>query len=92
MNSTGTKALILLFVALVIHCAFDGPGAQAASSSLPKEDSTFCGVLNAASMNTTLPAQPACQPSSGESVGSVPEVYPAWSLAQSVDHPPEWSA
>jgi hypothetical protein len=89
VSSAATKALILLFVALVIQCAFDGSGAKAASPSLPKEDSAFCGVLSAASVDITLPAQLIPQPSSGEVVGTPPEIHPAWSLVQSIDHPPE---
>ena len=89
MSSAATKALILLLVALVIQCAFDGPGAKAASPSPPQEDLAFCGVLNAASVGATLPAQLMPQSSSGETVGPLPEVHPAWSLVQSIDHPPE---
>ncbi len=92
MRALAAKTILLLFLALVVQCAFDGPGVKAGSPSLPHEDSPFCGVLNATSVNTTLPAQLAYRPSSGESIGPVPEVYPSWSLAQSIDHPPEQPA
>jgi hypothetical protein len=89
MKSLGTRLLLVLFVALVVQCAFDGPGAEAASPSLPQEDSAFCAILNAASVETTLPTQIVPQLSSAEAVGPLPEIRPACSLAQSIDHPPE---
>jgi len=89
VKSLGTKALVLLFVALVVRCAFDGPGAQASAASPSQGDSVLCGSLNAAAMEISLPIQPALQASSGKAVGPLAAVHLSWLLAQSIDHPPE---
>jgi hypothetical protein len=88
MTSLGTKALVLLFVALVLQCAFDGP-AKASAGSPPQEDGIFCGSLNAATATTTLPLHSVPQGSSSEAVHPLTGVYPVWFLAQAIDHPPE---
>lgn len=92
MKSLGTKALVLLFVALVGQCAFDGPVVQAFTTSPSQEDSMFCAILDAASLEIALPIQSVSQAPSRETINSPPEVYPRWLLRQSIDHPPEQPA
>jgi hypothetical protein len=89
MRSLGTKALVLLFALLAIACAFDGPEVAPSSSH---QDSPFCGVLYSSTMDTCLPTQPEPLSSSSEVVNPLPGIYPLWSLAQSIDHPPELPA
>lgn len=91
VKSLTMKAFILLFVALVVQCALDGPGTEIASRLLLPDGGAFCGTLSGASVVTNLPAQLFPQPSSGQFVGPLPEIQPAWLLAQSIDHPPERS-
>lgn len=91
MKSLGTKALVLLFVVLVIQCAFDGL-AQSSAASPPRGESTFCGSLNAASVETAVPVHSVPHPPSGETIGLLPVISPLWFLAQSIDHPPEQPA
>lgn len=89
MRSLGTKALVLLFTVLAIACAFDRPEV---ASSPSQQDSPFCGVLYSSTVDTSLPTQPEPLSSSSEVVNPLPGVYPLWSLAQSIDHPPELPA
>ena len=55
-------------------------------------DGVFCGILNAAAIEVPLTTQPALQAVSGKAVGPLPTVHPLWTLAQSIDHPPELPA
>lgn len=89
MKSQAAKVLVMLFAALAVQCAFDGPGTEASTPSQPPEDSAFCAVLDAGSVEITLPTGPVPRASAGEAIGPLPGVYPLWSLAQSIDHPPE---
>ena len=89
MKALATKVLVLLFATLVVHCAFDGPGAQVSTPSQAQDDSAFCGSLNAASVEITLQIPCGPRPSPGETIGPLPMVFPLSSLAQSIDHPPE---
>lgn len=86
MKALGTKALVLLFTVLAIACAFDGP---VSAASLSHQHGAFCGALNTSTVDTIPPAQPTPLVSSGETVSPLAGVYPLWSLAQSIDHPPE---
>jgi hypothetical protein len=88
----GKKALVLLFVGLVVQCAFDGPVVQAFTTSPFQEDSGFCAILDATSLEIALPIQSVSQAPSRETIDSPPEVYPRWSLRRSIDHPPEQPA
>ena len=90
--SVGTKTLVLLFVALAIQCAFDGPGAQASTQSPVQEDSGFCAILDAASVEIAPAVNAVPQPSARQTTRPIPAVYPLWSLAHSIDHPPEQPA
>ena len=92
MKSLGTTALVMLFIALVVGCAFHGPGAQASMASPSQGDGLFCGILNAAAIEIPLTTQPALQAASGKAVGPLHTDHPVWSLAQSIDHPPELPA
>ncbi len=92
MRALAAKTLLLLFVALVVQCAFDGPVAQTFTASPSQEDSAFCAVLGATSLETALPIQCAPQPSSGDTISPLSLVFPPWSLAHSIDHPPELRA
>lgn len=91
MKSRAAMILIVLFAALIIQCAFDGPSVQAspASSSHSQGDSVVCGSLNAAGVELPIFGQPAVQAATGKAVGPLAEEPPLWSLAQSIDHPPE---
>lgn len=91
MKCLGTKALVLLFVALVVQCVFDGL-AQASVASPSPEDSTFCAIVDTASLEIAPPIQPVPQASLGEAIDPPPSVYSLWFMAQSIDHPPEQSA
>jgi hypothetical protein len=72
-----------------VLCAFDGPPARTVTTSPPQEDSTICAILDVTPVETTLPVQPAPLASTGESLSPRPVVHPLWSLALSIDHPPE---
>lgn len=92
MKSLGTKAFVLLFAGLIVGCAFEGPPAQASPPSAPQEESSLCVMLNGVSLQISHQSEPASQASTGEFAGPLPEGYPLWSLAQSIDHPPEQAA
>jgi hypothetical protein len=85
----GTKAVLVLFVALILQCAFDDRSAQASSASPSQEDSVFCGSLNAAAVQIPILDQPSLHAAPGKAVRPVLVGCPLWSLAQSIDHPPE---
>lgn len=91
VSSAATKTLLLLFVALVIQCAFDGPSAQAFSATPSQEDSVFCGSLNAADVEIPISGQPSLHAATGKAVGPVRVGCSLRLLAQSIDHPPERS-
>ncbi|MBI3016030.1 MAG: hypothetical protein HYY65_13445 [Candidatus Tectomicrobia bacterium] len=92
MKSDSAKIFLLLFTIMVVLCAFDVPGTEAATTAPAQSSSDFCGILNAGSVEIPLPVVlvPYAFPDAG--VSSLPEVYPIWSLAQSIDHPPELPA
>lgn len=52
-------------------------------------DSSFCAILDTASLELTLPVQSVPQAASGETIGSLAAISSVWSLAQCIDHPPE---
>ena len=83
------KLLVLLFVALVVQCAFDHHGARAATVVPSQGGGALCGALNAASVKIALPNEPGREPSSRKAILPVPDTYPLWTLARSIDHPPE---
>ena len=89
VKSQSTKVFIVLFAALIVLCAFDGPGTEASTGSPPKAESAFCSSLDAGSVEVFLPDVLSFHTSPSEGVGSWPEVHPIRSLAQSIDHPPE---
>ncbi len=89
MKTLAAKFFLLLFVALVVQCAFDDHGAQAVSASPSQQGSNFCGTLSAASLKIAIPIEPARQAASGDAFFPLSDVYPLWSLARSIDHPPE---
>ncbi len=91
MRSTAIKLLVLLFTGLVIACPFEASGALHLPTTSSPEDGTFCGILHSSIAGPVPSEQPAALFSSEEPVASVPKGYPLWSLAQSVDHPPERS-
>ena len=86
VKGLGTMVLILLFAVSTIACAFHTPEGAALSSP---QGSGFCGVLNASTVNAAIPNQPAPPDSSDAGNHSMTGIYPLWSLAQSIDHPPE---
>jgi hypothetical protein len=83
-----SKALVLLFAALVIQCAFNGPDVLASVPTPLQEDGGFCAILDAVSGEDAPPIQSVLQPFSDETIGQLPRVFPLWSLGQSIDHPP----
>lgn len=85
MRSFGTRLLTLLFIALVLQCALDGPS----PFTPPQEDSTFCAILNSGSLEMLLPAEARSYASAGNLMGPLPDAEPLWLAAPSVDHPPE---
>ena len=86
MKGLGTTVLVLLFAVSTIACAFHTLEGAALS---PPQGSGFCGVLNASTVNAAVPTQPALLASSDEGLHSMTGIYPLWSLAHSIDHPPE---
>ena len=92
MKSLAIRVILLLFVALVVQCAFDGPGVQASPQDPLQEESAFCAILDGGSLETARPIQAIAHPPLGEPMGRLPVVCPRWFLAQSVDHPPELPA
>lgn len=91
MRALAAKVFVLLFVALLVQCAFDGHGAQATTASPSQGGSAFCGTLGAASVKIAPLDERARLASSGEAILPLPGIYPLWTLAQSIDHPPEQS-
>ncbi len=92
VRSHAVMGFVLLFVGLVVQCAFDDHGAQAATAVPSQGGSALCGTVSAASVKITLPNEPARQAASGEAILPLPDVCPLWTLARSIDHPPELSA
>ena len=88
MKGLGTAVLVLLFAVSTIACAFHT--LEGTALSTPR-GSGFCGILNSSTMNPAVRAQPALLASSDEGLHSMTGIYPLWSLAQSIDHPPEQS-
>ncbi len=89
MKAFAAKLLVLLFAALVIQCAFDADGVQAATATPSQGGNALCGNLSAASVQIALPNQPPRQVASGEAVPPLRDILPLWTLAQLIDHPPE---
>jgi hypothetical protein len=83
------EIFVVLFVTLVVVCAFHGPDSHASDASSSQEGDTFCGFLHSSVVQATPPSQRVSDISSDEPVGLLPEVRPAWILARSIDHPPE---
>lgn len=93
MKSQTATILVTLFTALLIQCASDGSALQASpvSSSHSQGNSPMCGGLNAAGVEMPLSGQPALRAAAGKAMAALAEGSPFWSLAQSIDHPPERS-
>jgi hypothetical protein len=91
MRSTAIKLLVLLFAGLVIACPFEASGASHSHTSSSPEDGTFCGILHSSIAGPVRLEQSASLLLSDEPVAPVPKGYPLWSLASSIDHPPERS-
>jgi len=93
MTSTAIMQLVLLFTGLVIACPFDAPGGHPHyPTTASPEAGAFCGMLHSSIAGTVPLKEPASLFPSEEPVASVLNGYPLWSLAQSIDHPPELSA
>ncbi len=86
------KAFVLLFAALVVQCAFDGPGVQASTQAPFQEESALCAIQDGGFLEIIPPIQSITQPPSRGPLGPLPTVCPRWFLAQSIDHPPELPA
>jgi hypothetical protein len=87
-----TTALILLFAALFVVCAFDKPGADLWPNPPPQETGSFCAVLSTSALASFPPPSPPLQFLPGEYIRLLPVVYPVWLLLSSLDHPPRPSA
>lgn len=91
MRPTAIKLLVLLFAGLVIACPFEESGASHSNTSSSPGDGTFCSILHSSIAGPFPLERSASLLPSKEPVAPVPKGYPLWSLAQSVDHPPERS-
>ncbi len=89
VKSLAQKVILVLFVTLLVACAFDGPDAHASLSSSSHEGNTFCCVLHSLVAQVVPPYQLVSNVSSDEPVGLLPEDCPPWILVRSIDHPPE---
>ncbi len=92
MKSLGSTAFVLLFVVLVVGCAFDAQKAQVFPTWPFQEVSAFCGALSGSILGTAPLSLPAHLIFSGEAIAPLPGVQPCWLLAKCIDHPPEESA
>ncbi len=91
VKSLAQKVILVLFVTLLVACAFDGPEAHASLSSFSQDGSTFCEILHFSVAQVVPAYQHVSNISSDEPVGLLPEDCPPWILVRSIDHPPEQS-
>jgi hypothetical protein len=89
MKVLGAKVLVLLFAVLVVRCAFDGPAAHASTDPGSLHQNAFCAVLHSSAVDHPISSRPGFPILSGNAIYPPPGGYPVWSLAHSIDHPPE---
>lgn len=95
MKSQAARIILVIFAALVIACAFEGQEAQASTTLLLKKDGAFCSIQGVTSVEVSPCTQPVLRGPMGKALGPLVGIHPRWSLAYSIDHPPErssWSA
>ncbi len=92
VKSLAIQFFVLLFVGVVVACAFHGTESGTSTGFLSKEAGTFCVALRAVSVQIILPFDPVPYALAGESVHAFSEANPSWMLANSIDHPPRQSA
>lgn len=92
MRAPGTKLLLLLFVALVVGCAFDQPEARVSTLSPSRAVDAFCGSLGASSLQVTFQSDPRPIALPGGLLPPPPEAHLLGLLVRSIDHPPKHSA
>jgi hypothetical protein len=84
----GLETFIVLFFALVVTCAFDGPHVGGATPAESGHGGSFCGIMHASTELTIPPPQPALQAYSDEVVKAPSDIDAIWSLGRAIDHPP----
>jgi len=84
----GLETFIVLFFALVVTCAFDGPHVGGATPADSGHGGSFCGIMHASTEPTIPQSQPALQAYSDEPVQPPSDIDAIWSLARAIDHPP----
>ncbi|OGB94620.1 MAG: hypothetical protein A2Z31_07520 [candidate division NC10 bacterium RBG_16_65_8] len=83
-----TTCILLVFLALVVVCDFDGTAAGLAPKETTHGSGSFCTILHGAGALAALPLQPDIHPFSPPThPGSA--VFPSWFMARSIDHPPK---
>ena len=88
MKRLGPETFIVLFFALVVTCAFDGPHVGGATPTDSGHGGSFCGIMHASTELTIPPSQPALQAYSDEAVQLPSDIDAFSSLARAIDHPP----
>ena len=84
----GRETFIVLFFALIVMCAFDGPHAKGAAPADSDHAGSFCGIMHASTELTVPPSQPAPQADSDEAVQPPSDIDAIRSRARAIDHPP----
>jgi hypothetical protein len=86
----GLETFIVLFFALVVTCAFDGPHVGGGTRADSEHGASFCGIIHAATALTMPPSNPSLQAYSDETIHPLSDSVPFSSLARAIDHPPRF--